>query len=200
MNALTRLRTVVTDRTDPLTRHAAVDGAVGGLVATVVMTVYRAPVFRALPPTAEFWARYVGGGEAEQYPAQGFVLHLLYGTVAGALFGPILEWATRRSPLGRDPTGVTLGVAYGLLLSIFGTRVLFPRLLRRGLEPDHALVFHAGHAVYGLTLGTWLTSRERRGRVYETPPSRGGARESAADRRHRATSSPTREDTDAQAM
>jgi len=35
-------------------------GVVGGLIATVLMTLYRFPVFRALPPTADFWAKYVG--------------------------------------------------------------------------------------------------------------------------------------------
>lgn len=136
------------------------------------MTLYRLPIFRALPPTAEFWARYVGGGDAEDYPIQGFVLHLFYGMVAGGVFYPLFVAISRRSPNHRDLLGVVCGAGYGLALSLIGTRIVFRRVLDRGLESEHALVFHVGHLIYGLTLGTWLASREPLGEVYETPPER----------------------------
>lgn len=158
------LRTSVLPKT---TLRAVARGCVGGLIATVVMTLYRMPIFRALPPTAEFWAQYVGGGEAEEYPLVGFVLHLLYGAAAGAAFGPAFAALDSRTSVGRDELGVGAGLTYGLVLSAFGSRVLLRRLLGRELEPEHALVFHVGHAIYGLTLGTWLASRERLGEVYE---------------------------------
>lgn len=68
---------------------SAFRGATGGFVATVVMTVFRSPVFRALPPTAEFWAQYVGGGPAEEYTIAGLALHLFYGTAAGTVLGVV---------------------------------------------------------------------------------------------------------------
>lgn len=147
--------------------RAVLRGAVGGLIATVVMTLYRLPIFKGLPPTAEFWARYVAGGEAEDHPVPGFALHLLYGTVAGAAFGAAFALLDGRVGLRRDYLGVVAGPLYGFALSVFGTRVLFPYVLRRDLDHEHAMVFHVGHVVYGLTLGTWLASRERLGEVYE---------------------------------
>jgi len=29
------------------------------------------------------------------------------------------------------------------------------------------VIFHVGHVIYGLTLGTWIGFRERKGEVYE---------------------------------
>lgn len=147
--------------------QAVVRGFLGGLVATAVMTVYRAPIFRALPPTAEFWARYLGGGEAEQYFLEGLVLHFLYGGVAGGVLGFLLANINPRTSLDRELTSLFAGLVYGLFLSVFGTRVLFRYVLERDLDPEQALVFHVGHVIYGLTLGTWIGSRERVGEVYE---------------------------------
>ena len=136
------------------------------------MTLYRLPIFRALPPTAEFWAYYIGGGEAEEYRILGFILHLFYGMVAGGIFGPVFTAISHRFPNQREFLGVVCGAGYSLVLSLVGTRIIFRRVLNRGLEPDHALVFHVGHLIYGLTLGTWLASQEPLGEVYETPPKK----------------------------
>jgi ABC-type uncharacterized transport system permease subunit len=144
-----------------------VRGCKGGLIATAVMTVYRVPVFRALPPTAEFWSRYIGHRDAEAYLPQGVLLHFLYGMVAGGLFGPLFSWLTARQSMDRPFAGVVYGLVYGLLLSVIGTRIMFEHVIDNELEPDQALVFHVGHAIYGLTLGTWLASHERFGDVYE---------------------------------
>lgn len=142
-------------------------GCSGGFVATIVMTVYRLPVFEALPPTAEFWARYVGGGDAEQYLAPGLFLHFVYGTVGGAVYGFILSFLDVRGPVLRERATLGTGLLYGLVLSVIGSRVVLVRLLGRELQSEHALVFHAGHAIYGLTLGTFFGSREDPGEVYE---------------------------------
>lgn len=144
-----------------------VRGVVGGLIATVLMTLYRFPVFRALPPTADFWAKYVGSGGAESHPGTGLALHFLYGGAAGGLFGVGIGLVDFRSERERDLGTIGLSLAYGLVLSVFGTRVVFEHLLDEELEPAEALVFHVGHAIYGLTLGTWMRSRERSGEVYE---------------------------------
>jgi len=169
----------VTDRQQPERppgRHAGsvqsvarglVRGVVGGLIATVLMTLYRFPVFRALPPTAEFWATYVGGGDPEEYPRAGLVLHFVYGGAAGGLFGVGVSLVNFRTERRRRIGSIGLALAYGLLLSVFGTRVVVRHLLDDDLEPDETAIFHVGHAVYGLTLGTWMSSRERTGDVYE---------------------------------
>jgi hypothetical protein len=142
-------------------------GVAGGLIATVLMTLYRFPVFRALPPTAEFWATYVGGGAPRTHFGTGLVLHFLYGGAAGGLFGVVID------TLGVDNDGkrslgvIVLSLAYGLALSAFGTRFVFQRLLDEELDPNDDAIFHAGHAIYGLTLGTWLSFDERLGDAYE---------------------------------
>ncbi|WP_254536804.1 hypothetical protein [Halomarina litorea] len=176
IHALPRVRSADTDESDPgrsdrpgsrLLARSALRGTVGGLIATLVMTLYRAPVFRTLPPTAEVWAKYVAGGEAEDHQGVGLLLHLLYGTVAGALFGPVFHSLDGRTPLSRDHLGAAGGLAFGLLLSAFGSRVLMPYVAGTALDDDERLVFHVGHVVYGLTLGTWVATRRRMGEVYD---------------------------------
>lgn len=134
-------------------------GLKSGLIATVVMTVFRMPISESLPPTAEFWARYVGGGEPEDYPLIGLALHLAYGAAAGGLFAAILGAPAGRREVERERVGVVLGVVYGVLLSFFGERVLLRWLLGLDPEPDERFVFHVSHVVYGLTLGAWMGSR-----------------------------------------
>jgi hypothetical protein len=147
--------------------HAAIRGIMGGIVATAVMTLYRLPIFRALPPTAEFWARFVGGGDAEQYPLHGLILHFGYGAAAGGVFGPAFATIDRRTRLDRERLGIVSGLTYGLVLSVIGHRIIFQRVLGRELADDEAIVFHVGHTIYGLTLGTWFGSHERFGDVYD---------------------------------
>lgn len=142
-------------------------GVVGGLIATALMTLYRFPVFRALPPTADFWAKYVGGGAPEAYSETGLLLHFLYGGTAGGLFGVGISLLDFQSKRDRSLGAVGVSLVYGLALSIFGTRFIFRYLLDEELEPTEAVVFHVGHVIYGLTLGTWMGSRERSGEVYE---------------------------------
>ena len=154
---------------------SALRGATGGLVATVVMTIFRIPVFRALPPTSEFWAQYVGGGPAEEYTVQGYVLHLFYGTVGGTVLGVLFPHVDRRSPMRTQVTALLSGVVYGFCLSVFGVRVIFRHLLDRELDEEDVLVFHVAHVVYGLTLGMWLGRRARRGEVYESPKNEDGS-------------------------
>lgn len=142
-------------------------GVVGGLIATALMTLYRFPLFRAIPPTAEFWAMFVRGGEPEEYPLAGLVLHFVYGGTAGGLFGVAFSHITFRSERDRRLGAIFLSLVYGLVLSVFGSRVLLNRLLKEELEPDEAAVFHIAHVIYGLTLGTWLSSSEPSGEVYD---------------------------------
>ncbi|PSQ11226.1 hypothetical protein BRC93_06285 [Halobacteriales archaeon QS_5_70_15] len=148
---------------------SALRGGVGGFVATVVMTLFRVRIFRALPPPSEFWAQYLGGGPAEAYRKQGFVLHLSYGSTAGGILGSVFPYVDRHSPLGTETTALLSGALYGVVLAVFGDWVIFARVLDRDLEDEHGVVFHVDHVVWGLTLGMWLGERERRGEVYESP-------------------------------
>lgn len=130
------------------------------------MTVYRLPVFRGLPPTAEFWARYVGGGDVDQHFVPGLVLHILYGIVGGAAYGLLASVPTVDDHTESERVSVLRGLVYGLCLSAFGSRVVFVRLLGRELQSEDALVFHVGHAIYGVTLGTFVAASESPGDVY----------------------------------
>lgn len=169
--------------------HGLLTGAVAGAFATVVMTVYRAPLARALPPTAEFWAKFVAGGDPEDHPLPALALHLLYGIGGGAAFG-FLRPERRRlglladaddggtgGPSGTDADGDTdaekeaeselsaliWGLAYAAVLSVFGERVVLGAVLDMDLSADESLVFHAGHLIYGAALGAWVGSRRHRG-------------------------------------
>ena len=141
-------------------------GCVGGLAATVTMTVYRIPAFKALPPTAEFWARFVSGGDVEQHFLPGLLLHLFYGVVGGAVYGLLASFVDVDDPATQGRLSVLGGLAYGIGLSVFGSRVVFVRILGRELQSEDALVFHVGHAVYGMTLGTFVATSESAGDVY----------------------------------
>lgn len=133
-------------------------GLVGGLYATVVMTAFRAPIAKSPPPPANFWATFVGSGEPSDYPLQGLALHAVYGVVSGAVFG-VLSPERGGSEAEEEKRQAVQGVVYGVVLSIFGERVIVRRLLGTKLDSDERLIFHLGHLVYGLSLGAWFGSR-----------------------------------------
>ena len=136
-----------------------VEGAKGGFVATLVMTGYRLPISHALPPTALFWSKFVAGGDPNDHPIPALLLHLLYGTAAGAAFGATAPERHEREITASELSGLFWGTLYALALSAFGERVVLNDLLEMHLDPEDRVVFHVGHLVYGLTLGTWLGSR-----------------------------------------
>lgn len=142
---------------DPL--PAGVRGLQAGLVATVIMTAFRLPIVRSLPPSAKFWAEYVAGGTADDHPVAGVLLHLGYGTVAGAVFGGLFSLLGAERALEAEQRGLLWGSVYGLCLSAFGSEVLLDALLDVTLEADELALFHAAHLVYGLSLGAWVGSR-----------------------------------------
>lgn len=135
-------------------------GLTGGAVATVVMSAFRMPISRSPPPPAWLWAEYVEGGEPEEYLVQGLLLHLLYGTLGGGVFGVLLGPYLSGTEADRERRATALGAVYGALLSAFGVSVVLERVLGMELEPDERFVFHVSHLVYGLTLGTWFGSRD----------------------------------------
>ena len=132
-------------------------GLEGGLFATIVMTVFREPTARALPPTAELLSQRFGG-DRDDYHLPSLALHALYGIIGGAFFAPMLATLDdeRAHP---ETTGLLAGGTYGLVLSIFGEWVVLRRFLDMDLDRDESAVFHAGHLVYGLALGAWVGSR-----------------------------------------
>lgn len=147
------------ERPPPARLARIVEGAKGGFVATLVMTGYRMPISHALPPTALFWSKFVADDDPNDHPVAGLALHLLYGTVAGGVFGATAPERGRQRTADSELAGLFWGTLYGLALSAVGERVLLNELLDMNLDSDERLVFHVGHLIYGLTLGTWLGSR-----------------------------------------
>lgn len=133
-------------------------GILGGLIATVAMTVFRMPISESPPPTANFWAKFVAGGEPEDHTLAGLVLHLVYGAGGGALFGMLAPIPSIGTEHSQEVRGVVTGLVYGVVLSIFGERAILGGLLGMDPKPDERFVFHVGHVIYGLTLGAWVGS------------------------------------------
>lgn len=131
----------------------------GGLFATVVMTAFRLPILRSLPPTANFWSKYVGRGHPEEYTGIGLVLHLVYGAVGGAIFGLLYATLDLFPGAATETRGVIWGGAYGMALSVFGDRVVLQRALGMPVEEGTETVFHTSHLIYGVALGGWVGSR-----------------------------------------
>lgn len=155
------MSTSLTQRVDRETLSAGATGALGGLLATLTMTVYRAPIARSLPPTEEFWKRYGPGEGDDETPVVALLLHLAYGVGAGTVFGAAFAAMAsgEESEARREVRSALLSVLYGGVLSLFGEHVVLKRLLAMDLAADEALVFHGGHLVYAFTLGTWVGSR-----------------------------------------
>lgn len=89
--------------------HAVIAGLRGlqaGFVATLIMTAFRLPIMRSLPPSANFWSTYVAGGEPEDYPIVGLLLHLLYGTLGGAVFGSIFALLSAERSVEPEQRGI----------------------------------------------------------------------------------------------
>ncbi|MFD1585633.1 hypothetical protein ACFR9U_01455 [Halorientalis brevis] len=133
-------------------------GVEGGTIATAVMTLFRMPITDSLPPTAQFWATYVGTGDPDDYPVQALLLHFLYGIGAATAFTAAVGSRLRGSEVHQERQGTLWATLYALVLSVFGTQVIFQRLLGMNLDPDERWIFHVSHAIYGLTLGAWLGS------------------------------------------
>lgn len=131
-------------------------GALGGFVATLVLSAFRVPTAKALPPTADFAANVLGGSPSD-HPVAAFALHLSYGVAAGVVYAN--GWVRRPAEIEDTETaGLLLGGLYGAGLSVFGERVIIPLAVGLDLEPDDRTVFHVSHVIYGLTLGAWVES------------------------------------------
>ena len=164
----------VASPSDPPDRNAFAGrlrrGLEGGLLATLVMTVYRLPVSRSLPPTAEFWTNFVSDGDPQDATVPALLLHAVYGGAAGAVFAALLghrRSVTDTNPEVDDPPGpptysgevstTVAGLLYGIVLSVLGERIVLGRFL--DIDPDDRIAFHVGHLLYGITLGAWVGTR-----------------------------------------
>lgn len=140
-------------------RHPAVLGFQGGLFATCVLTLFRMPISRSLPPTANLWAEYVTGGDLSDHRVMAMLLHLLYGALGGSVFAILFDAVDTRSPVGTEMDGLLFGMLTSIPFSLFGTRVMLSRILGMDLDADEAMIFHASHLVYGIAIGAWIGSR-----------------------------------------
>ena len=129
-----------------------VNGLLGGLIATIVMTAFMMALGDASPPpTAAFWSKYVADGPPDDYTMQGMVLHLLYGIVAGgvlALALPALGFGTLALA-----TAAGVGLGYGVVLFVGAAVFWMNVVLDMDPDPPQVAAFLFFHLVYGVVLG-----------------------------------------------
>lgn len=138
---------------------AGIRGLQAGFVATIIMTAFRLPIMRSLPPSANFWARYVTNGNPDDHPVAGLGLHLLYGTSAGGVFGLLFPVLSAERSIEPEQRGLVWGSVFGMMLSLIGSQLMLDELLDIRLDADELALFHAAHLVYGISLGAWVGSR-----------------------------------------
>lgn len=132
-----------------------IGGLVGGLAATIVMTMFMMGLGDdSPPPTALFWSKYIGDGEPDEYMMPGMLLHMFYGVVAGAVLAVALPVAGFGDVALTTALGV--GVVYGFVLFV-GAAVFWMNVVL-ALEPEPKQVgqFLLFHLVYGVVLGGFL--------------------------------------------
>jgi hypothetical protein len=130
-------------------------GLAGGLIATIVMTMFMMALGDdSPPPTAALWAGYVGDESAESYMMHGMVLHLLYGTAAGAVF--VLALPVVGVGLSDLAVAVAAGIGYAILLTVVGMAFWMKIVLSMDAEPKEMGMFAGFHLVYGVVLGGFV--------------------------------------------
>jgi len=131
------------------------NGLVGGLIATIVMTVFMMTLGDdSPPPTALFWSKYVGDGEPDEYMMQGMVLHMLYGIIAGLVFVVVVPLIG--ISIGSMTTAVLFGLAYGFVLFLGAAAFWMNVVLDIDAEMPMVAMFLLFHLIYGGVLGVWL--------------------------------------------
>jgi len=134
---------------------SVLNGLAGGVVATIVMTVFMMGLGDdSPPPTAALWAKYVGDGSPDEYMPQGMLLHMVYGISAGGAFAVLF------TVVGLDlsvVTAVGLGVAYGLVLTVVGAVLWMNIVLDIDPDPQMIGMFTLFHVVYGVVLGAFIS-------------------------------------------
>jgi hypothetical protein len=132
-----------------------VNGLTGGVIATVVMTVFMMALGDdSPPPTAIFWSEYVGDGAPDEYMMPGMILHVLYGLGAGVAFGvvlPVVGFTTAALAVAAG-----LGLGYGIVLFVVAAGFWMNVVLDLDVEPPQVAMFLFFHLVYGVVLGAWV--------------------------------------------
>lgn len=138
-----------------LTTAALVSGFVGGLVATIGMSIVMNVMGGGPPPTANFIARFAGG-TPEDYQMPGMLLHLLYGAVAGAVLVVLAVGALDVSLIGTLGGALVWSVVWAIFLMVVGAVVWIRGVI--GMRPSGGMIMQFGvvHLVYGIVLGAWL--------------------------------------------
>lgn len=133
-------------------------GLVGGLVATIVMTMFMMALGDdSPPPTAALWAKYVGDEGPDAYMMQGMVLHMLYGIGAGAVFTLGVTALGLGVGAGALTTSLLWGVVYALGLTVVGAIFWMRVVLAMEPEPQMVGMFALFHLVYGVVLAAMVT-------------------------------------------
>lgn len=129
-------------------------GLTGGLVATIVMTMFMMGFGDdSPPPTAALWAKYVGNAGPESYMMQGMALHMLYGIGAGAAFAVAATALGLGVGSGALTTSLLWAVIFGLALTVVGALFWMNIVLAMEPEPKMLGMFAFFHLVYGVVLG-----------------------------------------------
>jgi len=132
-----------------------VNGLAGGLVATIVMSMFMMTLGDdSPPPTALFLSKYVGDGDPDEYMMPGMALHMSYGVIAGGVFAVgIAILGVSVASLG---SGLLWGLAYGVLL--FAGAAVFWMNIVLGLDADTKMIgmFLFFHLIYGAVFGGWV--------------------------------------------
>ena len=130
-------------------------GLVGGVAATIVMTVFMMALGDdSPPPTALFWSKYVGDGDPEEYMMPGMALHMFYGIAAGVVLAVLLPIAGFGDVAFVTALGVGLG--YGFVLFVFAAAFWMNVVLALDSEPKQVGSFLLFHLIYGGVLGAVL--------------------------------------------
>jgi len=137
-------------------------GLVAGLTSTFVMSLLEYPIWRkwGLEMVTEWHLNQVIAGRLlRRSPntaiAQGLMLHILHGGIAGIIFVLILS-------LGQSARIMDAAVEFGLVLWVVSLFILKPvtgvRLLDHPLGLSPFIVSLAGHILYGVSLGLLVNS------------------------------------------
>jgi hypothetical protein len=134
-----------------------IDGLAGGIVATIVMTAFMMTLGDdSPPPTAAFYAKYIGDGTPDDYMPQGMFLHMMYGLGAGVAFAYLgVADLFLFTPVNLM-NGLANGLAYGAVLFVGAAVFWMNIVLDMDPEPADVAQFLFFHLVYGGVLGAWV--------------------------------------------
>lgn len=108
------------------------------------------------PPTAVFWAKYVGNSEPSAYVMQGRVLYVLSGIGAGLVCGLLGAAGIVVGSLETIGGGVVNGLLSGVVLFVVAAGLWMNIVLDMDAGPKQTGMFPVFHLVYGAVLGAFV--------------------------------------------